>query len=184
MGSSIAWAWWDQYPDAHKRIRNLIVADQAAIMVRDPHWTDEQAAQFSSIFTPGAVYDAANDMAAQLPGLVKSMFTDSISESDYQWILSQNRKVSDANSATLLVDHAFRDWRDVLPKINVPTLVLAGNLSLFPPAGIEWVASQIPGAEHYTFSSEEKGSHFVFWENPVKFNAVVKDFLKRCAQRA
>ncbi|SPN99492.1 related to non-heme chloroperoxidase [Cephalotrichum gorgonifer] len=177
MGCSVAWAWWDQYPKARSHVSSFVLADQSAVMVRDPHWTEEQAAELSSIFTADAVYDLANDMAAQLPGLVKSMFTSSISESDYQWILSQNTKMSDANAAALLIDHALRDWRDVLPRITVPTLVVAGNASIFPPAGIEWVASQIPGAEHYTFSSEEKGSHFAFWENSGKFNALVEEFL-------
>ncbi|PKS08562.1 hypothetical protein jhhlp_004948 [Lomentospora prolificans] len=177
MGSSVVWAWWDQYPNARYHVSKLVVVDQSAVMVRDPHWTDSQAAGLAAIFTPGDVYDLADDMAAQLPSLVRGMFTDSISESDYGWILSENTKMSDANAAALLVDHAFRDWRDVLPRIGVPTLAIAGNLSIFPHAGIEWVASQIPGAEHYTFSSEDKGSHFMFWENPDKFNAVVQDFV-------
>lgn len=177
MGCSVAWAWWDQYPASHKRIHSLVLVDQAAVMVRDPHWTDEEAAEYSSTFTPQIVYDLANDMANQLPGLVEGMFTDTVSSTDLAWVLSQNLKMSDANSASLLIDHAFRDWRDVLPRIDVPTLTIAGNLSIFPPQGIEWVASQIPDAEHYTFTAAEKGSHFMFWENSVRFNQVVEDFL-------
>ncbi|GAB1319336.1 hypothetical protein MFIFM68171_09546 [Madurella fahalii] len=52
--------------------------------VRDPYWTDKQAAALSAIFTPGQVYDIAADMAAQMPGLVRGMFTASVSEADYQ----------------------------------------------------------------------------------------------------
>jgi pimeloyl-ACP methyl ester carboxylesterase len=110
------------------------------------------------------------------------MFTTSLPESEFEFVVSQNLKMSDAHAAALLLDHAFRDWRDVLPRIDVPALVVGGNLSILPPAGIEWVASQIPGAEHFIFSAEEKGSHFVFWENAEKFNAVVKEFLARRAR--
>ncbi|KAK3348878.1 Alpha/Beta hydrolase protein [Lasiosphaeria hispida] len=179
MGCSVAWAWWDQYPDVHarKRVAKFVFVDQPAITARDPHWTDEQAAQLSAILTPGAIYDLAADMATQLAPLVRGMFTPSVSEGDFEWILSQNHKMSDAHSATLLIDHALKDWRDVLPRITVPTLVLAGEVSIFPPAGIEWVATQIPGAQHYTFTAAEKGSHFAFWENPERFNFVVKSFL-------
>lgn len=179
MGCSIAWAWWDQYPDARKRIAKLVLVDQAAVMVADPHWTDAQAAQLSAIFTPGAAYDLAADMTAQLAPLVKGMFTASVSDSDYEWVLAQNKKMSDAHSAALFLDHAFKDWRDVLPRITVPTFVIAGAASIFPPAGIEWVATQIPGAQQYTFTAAEKGSHFVFWENSDKFNSLVKDFVTR-----
>ncbi|KAK4233780.1 AB hydrolase superfamily protein YdjP [Achaetomium macrosporum] len=177
MGCSIAWAWWDQYPDVRERIAKFVFVDQSAAMVRDPHWTDEQAAQFSAIFTPGAVYDLAADMAAQLVPLMRSLFAPSVSESDFEWVLSQNKKMSDAHAAALLLDHAFRDWRDVLPRITIPTLVLVGELSILPPSRIPWVATQIPGAQHYTFTAAEKGSHFMFWENPERFNSVVKDFL-------
>ncbi|KAK5657200.1 hypothetical protein OQA88_3258 [Cercophora sp. LCS_1] len=179
MGCSVAWAWWDQYPESHKRIDKLVFVDQSASMVKDPHWTDAQAAQISAIFTPDAVYDLANDIGAQLAGLVKGMFTASVSESDIEWVLTQNRKMSDAHSGALLIDHAFKDWRDVLPRIDVPSLVIAGEASIFPPAGIEWVATQIPGAKNYTFTAAEKGSHFMFWENPEKFNSVVEKFVKK-----
>lgn len=183
MGCSVAWAWWDQYrPDhRHSPISSLVLADQPAIMVRNPDWTDEQAAEVSALFSPEEEYALANDMAGQLLGVLQGMFTDTIPKDEFDWIVSQNRKMSDADAATLLLDHGFRDWRDVLPRIDVPTLVLAGNLSIAPPRGVEWIASQIPGAEHYTFTSEEKGSHFAFWENPERFNAVVEDFLERNA---
>ncbi|KAK0708686.1 Alpha/Beta hydrolase protein [Lasiosphaeris hirsuta] len=177
MGCSVAWAWWDQYPETRKRVAKLVLVDQPAITVRDLKWTDEQAAQVSAIFTPNAIFELADDIAAQLAPLVKSMFTAAVSDSDLEWVLAQNRKMSDAHSGTLLIDHALADWRDVLPRITVPTLVLAGEVSVFPPAGVAWIATQIPGAKSYTFTAAEKGSHFSFWENPERFNSVVKHFL-------
>jgi non-heme chloroperoxidase len=179
MGCSVAWAWWDQYPEARKRVAKFVFVDQAATTVKDPHWTDEQAADLAAIFTPNTPYDLAADMAEQLGPLVRSMFTPNVSESDFEWVLSQNKKMSDAHSGTLLIDHASKDWRDVLPRITVPSLVIAGAVSVFPAKGIEGVARQIPGAESYTFTAEEKGSHFMFWENPERFNQVVEAFVTK-----
>lgn len=147
-------------------------------MVRDPRWTDQEAEGLAAIFTPEAVYNLAANMATQLEPLVKSMFTPSVREEDLQWVLEENRKMSDGNAAVLLADHAFRDWRDVLGRIDVRTLVVAGEASVFPAKGVEWVAEQIKGAERVTFKREEEGSHFVFWENPEGFNAVVERFLR------
>jgi pimeloyl-ACP methyl ester carboxylesterase len=177
MGCCITWAFWDQYPSSRKLIQKLVLVDQSADFVIDPTWSEDQIKQLGAIFTPDAVYNTAHDMPAQTPPLVKSMFTSSVLECDYTWTLEQNQKMNDANAAALLVDHAFRDWRDVLPLINVPALVIAGEVSIFPHVGVEWIASQIPNAKHYTFSAEEKGSHFMFWENPKKFNSVVKSFI-------
>ncbi|CCT76212.1 related to non-heme chloroperoxidase [Fusarium fujikuroi] len=106
-----------------------------------------------------------------------SMFTSSISQSDLDWMIKQNRKMSDAHAATLLINHAFMDWRDVLPRIDIPALVLAGDASLNNATGITWAASQIPGAQKYIFTKGEKGSHFAFWENPELFNQVVERFV-------
>ena len=177
MGCSVTWALWDQYPEAHDLISKLVLVDQSSVLARDPHWTDEEASLVSPLFTPNGVYDLANDMEAQTPGFVRSMFTKDVSEDDYQWVLSENEKMSHTDAATLVIDHAFRDWRDALPRIDVPALVIAGELSVNAYPGIEWVATQIPGATNYTFSAEEKGSHFMFWENPDRFNSVVEDFI-------
>ncbi|KAK3295015.1 Alpha/Beta hydrolase protein [Chaetomium fimeti] len=181
MGCSVAWAWWDQYPSSSSRSRvaKFVFVDQPAAMVKDPAWTDEYAAQISATFAPLELFGLASNISAQLEPLVTGMFTPAVSESDLEWVLAQNRKMSDENSAALLVDHAFADWRDVLPRITVKSLVLAGEVSVFPPRGIEWVAQQIPGAEGYTFTEAEKGSHFMFWENPERFNEVVEAFLRK-----
>ena len=105
------------------------------------------------------------------------MFSNSLTEEEFEWVMEQNQKISNKDAAALLIDHAFNDWSDVLPRINVPTLVISGEISILPAAGVNWVASQIPGAKEYTFSSAEKGSHFMFWENHERFNSLVQDFL-------
>jgi len=182
MGCSIIWAWWDTYSgfsSSRERVKKLVLVDQPAVTGRNPEWTDDEAARFGAVFTPDAVYRLAANISEELAPLVKGMFTPAVSEGDLAWVLEQNRKMSDANSGVLLRDHALNDWRDVLPRITKPSLVTAGEVSLFPPKGVEWVADQIPGAEKYTFSKEEKGSHFVFWENPGGFNKVVEKFLRK-----
>ena len=66
----------------------------------------------------------------------------------------------------------------MIPALNLPTLVFGGELaSIFPPQAAAWIAAQIPGARVSVFGRDEGGSHFMFWENPTKFNAVLRDFL-------
>jgi len=66
----------------------------------------------------------------------------------------------------------------VIPTLELPTLVFGGELaSIFPPQAAAWIAAQIPGAELSIFTAAEGGSHFMFWENPEKFNAVLRRFL-------
>ena len=65
----------------------------------------------------------------------------------------------------------------MIPTIRLPTLVVGGHASIFPAHTQEWIAEQIPGAECVIFDAGEGGSHFMFYENPAKFNAVVETFL-------
>ncbi|KAJ4185735.1 hypothetical protein NW755_008186 [Fusarium falciforme] len=178
MGSSVTWAFWDQYPDERRRIDHFAIVDQSSVLVADPTWTKAEAETFSAaLFTPAGTYEFANNMTAETPPFVRSMFTPDVSEADYQWVLSENKKISDKNAATLLINHAFADWRDVLPRINIPTLVISGDVSVNNASGISWAATQIPGAKSRTFTAEEKGSHFMFWENPELFNSVIEEFV-------
>jgi pimeloyl-ACP methyl ester carboxylesterase len=70
-------------------------------------------------------------------------------------------------------------WRDVLPRIDVPTLVIGCDGSHVAPSSQRFIADQIPGAELHVFPSDVANSHFPFLENPAAFNAVVAEFLER-----
>ena len=43
-------------------------------------------------------------------------------------------------------------------------------------ANSTWVAEQIKGARLEVFEENEGGAHFMFMENPQKFNQIAKDF--------
>jgi pimeloyl-ACP methyl ester carboxylesterase len=183
MGSSVIWCYWDLFADSRKRVSKLVLVDQASYMTADPSWPPERAASISAIFAPSTARELGNGMCGPdgrvaTTALLKSMFTAAVSTDDFDWTVGQNLKMSPEHAATLLIDHANNDWRDVLPRIDVPTLLVAAKGSLFNADGIRWIATQIPGAECRIFEVEELGSHFMFWENPKLFNGVVDDFLR------
>jgi len=108
-----------------------------------------------------------------------SMFTPALTPEDKAWTLARNLTLPREHASAMLFHCGLQDWRDVLPRINIPTLVIGGEASLFPAAGIRWMASQIPGAGVRMFTKEEHGSHFMFWENAALFNKVVHEFLNK-----
>ena len=55
--------------------------------------------------------------------------------------------------------------------------MIGGKASLVPWKSQLWVASQIKGAKVEIFDEAEGGSHFMFMENPDKFNRLVEDFV-------
>jgi pimeloyl-ACP methyl ester carboxylesterase len=184
MGSSVIWSYLEQF--GGERLAKLIFIDQAPLVTNGSGLSGAALRRTGAAFTPETLYATANaiaaDPAAALEGLKGVFFSDAVSEADVTFTLQESLKIPAAHAARLLIDHGAQDWRDVIqhivPALNLPTLVFGGELAtIFPPDAAEWIAAQIPGAQLSIFSAAERGSHFMFWENPDKFNAVVREFL-------
>ena len=77
------------------------------------------------------------------------------------------------------VDHAAGvevTWADIEAR-PFPTLLIAGDADLYaPPSMYRHLKSRVPDSELYVIS---EAGHSVYWEQPVTFNGVVLEFLKR-----
>jgi len=104
-------------------------------------------------------------------------FTTAFPREQRAWVLKENLKFPRRYAARLMVDHGAQDWRDVIPRITLPTLVVGGRASFFTPKSQEWIGWQIPGARVEIFDEHEGGSHFMWLENPTKFNQLVRAFM-------
>jgi pimeloyl-ACP methyl ester carboxylesterase len=181
MGCSVIWSYWDQY--GGERISKLVLIDQAPTVVFWPGWTDEEKKVAGALFDPKGLYDVAAGLAG--PDSIKAtenlvnnlFFTKSFPEQEKAWVLQENLKFPREAAAKLLVDHCCQDWRDTIPRINVPTLIFGGTASFFTPASQQWIHEQIKGSQIEIFTADQGGSHFMFMENPEKFNSRVAAFL-------
>ncbi|GAA1702202.1 alpha/beta fold hydrolase [Streptomyces yatensis] len=179
LGCPVIWSYWDLY--GGDRIARLILVDQGPIGLKELA-PDAPTERRGAIFT----FEEALHIAAGLRSdraltasraVVDMLHTPEVSAEDAEWILGQNLLLPREHAATLHLDYCGNDWRDVLPRITVPTLVIGGAVSLIPADVAEDVAERIPGSAVRIFSAAEKGSHLMFWENPELFNAVVSDFI-------
>jgi non-heme chloroperoxidase len=179
LGCTVIWCYWDIFD--RDRISRLILVDQAALTAADLAPAG-RAADLGAIFTAQAGLGIAAELRGTDPvgttrSIVDMMHTAAMSADEVEWIVEQNLLLPREHAATLHLDHYGNDWRDVLPRITVPTLVIGGEVSIFSPGVAQWVAAQIPGAQLRTFSEAESGSHLLFRENAELFNTVVRDFL-------
>ncbi|MGW9111715.1 alpha/beta fold hydrolase [Microbacterium sp. NPDC055683] len=77
----------------------------------------------------------------------------------------------------LVFDHFASDWRDVLPLVDIPALLVTGRHSpSFPLGGFEWMAATMPDAH---LSVYEASGHCPHWNEPEKFNDELIAFLDR-----
>jgi non-heme chloroperoxidase len=80
--------------------------------------------------------------------------------------------------ATIIDDMVKPDYRDFLPQISIPTLLVYGrrNNPVMPGRVGAWMAERIPDAELVELDG---GGHSIFWEDPSAFNAALNDFAAR-----
>ncbi|MDI9935279.1 alpha/beta hydrolase [Rhodococcus opacus] len=74
----------------------------------------------------------------------------------------------------LFLNHFVSDWRDVLPRITVPTWVVTSRFTnYYHPEGMQWVADQIPDSRFTIF---EHSGHQPHVSEADEFNAQLLDF--------
>ena len=181
MGCSVIWGYWELY--GGERISRLLLIDQMPMITTNPVWSEQEKIDAGSLLDKDSLYGVTNALAGPdgiktTEGFIGGMFTKQYPREEVDWVIQQNLKFPRAYAARLLYDHATNDWRDQIPRINVPTLVVGGKASLVGWRSQEWVAAQIPGAKAVIFEEAEGGNHFMFMENPGKFNQLVKDFAR------
>ena len=183
MGCSIIWAYWELF--GAERLAKLILVDEAPFIASNPAWSPEELANAGGIVPPEAITEMYNAIAsldeeageAARANLISGMLTPDCPAELKQWILACNTQLPLKHAAALLYNHCHQDWRSIIPRINIPTLVIGGRISLVPWRSVEWVANQIPNARLEIFEEDEGGQHFMFLENPQKLNRLVAKFI-------
>lgn len=180
MGAMVAWSYIDQQGTA--ALGRLVIIDQSPVVAATPWMPGDQRAE------SGANRDLAEllDLGAGLAGpqgervleeFERGMFSGQIDDGLWQFVMEQVRSVPTYVMLPLLVDLAAQDWRDLLPRLSVPTLVVGCEGSLVPVESLRSMAKAIPGARFEPMPVEFAGSHAPFLEGPAPFNEIVGNFL-------
>jgi pimeloyl-ACP methyl ester carboxylesterase len=182
MGCSVIWAYLDLF--GPNRLSRLILVDEPPCLTLNEQWGEAEKAASGALFTPDGAMALCNsllhdDDGAVRDGLMTAMLSPQCPPDIRKWMMACNRKMNQRHCAELMRNHANLDWRDVISRIRLPTLAIGARASLAPATCMPWVASQIPGARLEMFGADEGGSHFMFAENPHKFNRLVLEFLHR-----
>ena len=181
IGSSIIWSYIDLFGE--DRLGRLVFVDQAPSVTAKADWSAEERVTYGCLLPD---LDALAEfylqvLAAETPEatvpVIARLFSPSLPAAELLWFAREICKLPRRHAADLLHDHCGLDWRDVIKRVRRPTLVVGAEASIFSAESQEWIAAQIPGAEVEIFRADEGGSHFMCYENPTKFNALVEAFL-------
>lgn len=181
MGCSVLWSYIDLF--GQDSIEKLILVDQPPFLLANPQDTEQQIRayggqridlwQLVNAFERnwGEGWAAFTryfrlELYQQNPELIE-LFQE----------LAKRRK-NNVFLAKLLLDHLTQDWRDIIPRINVPTLYISGDSShATTMESSQWMVSVIKNCYWVRFSHEEYGTHNMMINSAQKFSLIVTAFL-------
>ncbi|MFH8566256.1 alpha/beta fold hydrolase [Streptomyces sp. NPDC017988] len=180
MGVSVWWSFMDQYGTG--RIRRFVAVDQPAAVAAVPWMTPAEQREAGAIFDVAGLLELGGALAGPdgervLQEFVRGMFSGPTDPEVLAFVAGQVTSTPSYAGVPLLFDHCAQDWRDMLPRVDVPTLVIGCEGSHVSPDSQRFVARRIPDASLHVFPADVASSHFPFLENPPAFNAVVEKFL-------
>lgn len=155
MGNAVAWCYFSLFGQG--KINKYILEDEGPCLLADPAWTEEEKETYTGQFRIPDQWSFPPRMPGQGSGELTA---------------------AERFRLQLVREHLCRDWRDIVPTIKCPTLVLMGGGSHFASQRLwDWLHSSIEGSQMEIISAEEGGAHGMHEENPDKFNEIVVGFL-------
>ena len=180
LGCSVIWCYLDLFGDGG--LERLVLVDQMPCVTARPGWSGQERQEAGTIFDGASLYETIDKLAGSegkqtTGGFIGSMFTTACPAERVAWVLERNLMMPRRHAASLLLNHASQDWRDVIPRIALPTLIVGGRASLIDWRSQEWIHGRIAGSWLEIFEEADGGNHFMFMENPERFNRLVDEFL-------
>jgi non-heme chloroperoxidase len=170
MGASTIWAYYDLF--GGERLRGIVTVDQTPKMINDDSWehgfyglTRDNVGTFFDKGIPDTRRGLRADRMAGLARVVEALGGQALAFSD----------PGTPERRRLLQDHAEQDWRDVIARIEVPSLFIAGRDSqLWPCAHATAAAATNQLAQVVTLAD---CGHAANIDQPDLANAAILEFL-------
>ena len=172
LGCPVIWSYLELF--GTHRLSRAIFVQQSPRQYYAPDWKLGHATCYDAAALATTQAWFAADPAAADQGQLCTIFATQPTQDERDLFLSEMAKSPPHARNAIMADHTRHDWRDLLPKITLPSLVLVARQdSVFPWQGPAYVGENIPGAETVFF---EESAHGLFFDEPDKFNETVARF--------
>ena len=171
MGAFVLWDYINQF--GVQNIKATVVVEESASDFKWPDWPNG-IADFPALC--GMMRDVQTDRGAFVRAFIPLMFKDPPAEKDTQWMFDQITRLPESIASSILFDQTVQDYRPMLSKVTVPTLLCFGrDEKLIPVAGGEHLQKSLPNARLLVF---ENSGHCPFLEESKRFNKEVDQFIQ------
>jgi pimeloyl-ACP methyl ester carboxylesterase len=175
MGVAVLLTYLEEVGD--ERVRAIGIVDQTPKFYSEDGWEFALMGEFSEEGLAGLVEGLEANRPEAAKPIVQAFFAEPRSEERLAEMYARTTLTPTSVATAMLEDMVPRDFREFLPTISVPTLLLYGEHSaVFPGPLGEWMHERIPDSELVTFAGS---GHSPQWEEPEKFNDAVAGFVAR-----
>lgn len=198
IGAAILWTYVELFSD--NDFAGMVFVDQAPLQDRSSFDSWDETKAHRGCFDERTTFDAQrawiNDAENAFKGLVADCLgyrhdplpgddtSDERTSEDELFFTSQSRRCDTVWLAKLLADHTRYDHREAVEQIRVPVLVMAGRRTgCFPLDGMKECVRRVEkgqrarGGGHRPGWSVFDSGHWLFWEEPERFNEEIKQFV-------
>jgi non-heme chloroperoxidase len=173
MGAEVVWEYLRAYGPGS--VAGLVIVDQSPC---DFAWEGSELGGLTPEALLASNERLQTDQAASVAEFCPAMLHEP-DQATVAWMTAELMQVPPVIATTVLYDEALRDYRQFLPQITVPTLVIWGENDQFYGAKVaQYVAGHISGARLQLIP---RSGHCPFWEGSEAFNASVADFVGEVA---
>ena len=186
MGCSVLWCYIDLF--GTYTIEKLILGDEPPMLFANPEDSEEEVQLYGGQrfdlwqFVNAYMKRGWEEGTAAFNRYFQMALYPEPEIEECGWIMEETEKIRKTMDnrfmGMLLLDHITQDWRDTVPRIDVPTLYMSGDHShATTEACAKWIVSSIPGCQWIRFSEQEGGTHSFFMNCPEKSKQAILDFL-------
>ena len=173
MGAAVIWSYLELFGEY--RVSKMVSVDQAPLQYTGPDWVWGQNGCYDVEMFIRTCYDIKYAPREAAEGLAFACLHHTPSDDEVKFIADEISLCPPYVRIEIMRDHTNLDWRDFIPKINIPCLTLvARNSNVFDWQGSAWVGENVQNGEIIFF---EDSGHMLFWEEPDKFNDAVANFV-------
>lgn len=170
MGASSIWAYLDQAGSG--RVAGILTVDQTPKLINTadwPHGFYGMEPSNSGTFFDDGIPDTGRGLRVDQSqaGVVRLM--------ERLGGMPDVRQANAPETRWLLRDHGQQDWRDVIERLDVPFVMVAGrNSQLWPCSHAEAAVGENPRGRAHVI---EDAGHATNFDQPDAFNTVLLDFV-------
>ncbi|YCA41512.1 alpha/beta hydrolase [Bacillus sp. JZ8] len=173
LGCPVIWSYLELF--GNERLRQAIFVQQTPRQYYDLEWKYAHASCYDDASFQYMKAQVQLNTAHFDQNQINIIISTDLSKKERDMMLTEMEKTPPSARVAIMADHTRYDWRDFLPHINLPSLVLVAQKdSVFDWRGPAWVGEHIPNAKTVFF---ENSSHALFVDEVEKFNKTVLRFM-------